>query len=148
MPIAKGCQHIALVTSDLDRFVGFYERIFDASIVFEMDEDGMRHAMVDLGGGLWLHPFHFPDEHSEAEGKPDAFHRGHLDHFAIEVADRDTLRLVRSRLVDEGASDGTITDFGLLELVSFCDPDGMVAEVAVLKSGTPRRFDQREIAGA
>jgi catechol 2,3-dioxygenase-like lactoylglutathione lyase family enzyme len=144
MPLASGCQHIALVTANLDRFIEFYTRIFDARTVFDMTEGPMRHAMVDLGGGLWLHPFQFPGEHPDAAGRPKVFTRGHLDHIAIEVPDRATLDLIRDRLVEAGASDGTLTDVGMLDLVTFHDPDGMEAEVALRKPGAPKRFEDRK----
>ncbi|WP_244564563.1 hypothetical protein [Rhizobium sullae] len=56
--------------------------------------------------------------------------RGHIDHLALKVDDEERLQEVRRRLVRAGASDGTITDFGAIRLVSFKDPDGMEGEVA------------------
>jgi catechol 2,3-dioxygenase-like lactoylglutathione lyase family enzyme len=145
MPLASGCQHIALVTSDLDRLLAFYGRIFDASTLWILDEGDVRHALVDLGGGFCLHPFQFPGDHPETAGKPDFFARGHLDHFSIAVADRATLDRVRDRLMAENASDGTLADWGVLEQISFRDPDGMEAEVSVVKDGTPRMFRDRTL---
>lgn len=56
--------------------------------------------------------------------------RGHIDHLALKVDDEERLQEIRRRLVKAGASDGTITDFGAIRLVSFKDPDGMEGEVA------------------
>jgi catechol 2,3-dioxygenase-like lactoylglutathione lyase family enzyme len=143
MPLASGCQHVALITANLGRFIAFYASVFEAETVFELEEDGLRHAMIHLGGGFWLHPFQFPGDHPEAAGKPGAFARGHVDHFAVDVGDRPTFEIIRSRLVEEGASDGTVTDFGMLDLVTFVDPDGMEVEVAIRKHGAPLRFSER-----
>lgn len=143
MPLASGCQHIALVTADLERFIGFYERIFDAKTLWVLDEGQLKHAFVDIGGGFCLHPFEFSENHPESDGKPHIFSRGHLDHLSIAVPDRATLNLVRDRLLAEGASDGTITDWGMLEQLNFRDPDGMEAEVSLPKNGTPKSFEER-----
>lgn len=51
-------------------------------------------------------------------------------HLALKVYDEECLQEVRRRLVKAGASNGTITDFGAVRLVTFKDPDGMEGEVA------------------
>lgn len=44
---------------------------------------------------------------------PEAmFERGRIDHVGLAVADQDALVQVRDRLVELGASDGVVTDFG------------------------------------
>jgi catechol 2,3-dioxygenase-like lactoylglutathione lyase family enzyme len=148
MPLATGCQHIALVTANLERFTSFYERIFDATTRWVLDEGQLRHAFVDLGGGFCLHPFEFGDAHPEAEAKPHMFGRGHIDHVSIEVPDKETLILLRDRLMAEGATDGAIADWGMLEQFSFVDPDGMETEVSLPKNGNPRMFQERTIEPA
>ncbi len=57
--------------------------------------------------------------------------RGHIDHLALLVADGERLLEVRRRLFAAGGSDGMLTEFGVLRLVTFKDPDGMEGEVAV-----------------
>ncbi|GLQ57227.1 VOC family protein [Devosia nitrariae] len=143
MPLASGCQHIALVTADLERFISFYERVFDANTRWVLDEGQVKHAFVDLGGGFCLHPFEFGDGNPEANAKPGMFARGHIDHLSIAVSDKETLHLLRDRLMAEGVTDGTIADWGMLEQFSFLDPDGMEAEVSFPKDGTPRTFQER-----
>ena len=143
MPLANGCNHIALVTQDLERFVDFYRRVFDAEVVLDMEEGPMRHAMVDVGGGFWLHPFQFADDNPHAAGRDEVFQRGHLDHLAIAIDDAETFEEVRTRLVEAGAADGTVTDFGALRTVWFEDPDGMGAEIAIVADGAPLAFDER-----
>jgi catechol 2,3-dioxygenase-like lactoylglutathione lyase family enzyme len=146
MTVTAGVNHIALITEDLDRFVRFYTEVIGASVIAELDEDGLRHAMLDVGRGAGLHAF-------EQAGHPDAtasratFARGHLDHFALNLADRATFEAVRTRLVDAGASDGTITDFGSVLSVSFVDPDGCDLEIALWQDGPTRTFaDRQQIA--
>lgn len=143
MPLAAGCNHVATHTQDLDRLVAFYAQVFDAEVSVDLQEGPIRHAMIDLEGGFCLHPFEHADGSLHAAGSDKMFDRGHLDHLAIDVADRQTFQLLRTRLVDAGASEGTITDFGAVQCVWFEDPDGMGAEIAIWTDAAPRRFDER-----
>lgn len=142
MALLTGCNHIALITRDINRFVAFYTEVFDGSVIGDMTEEGMRHVMLDLGGVV-LHPFQFPSDHPHATASPEMFDRGHIDHFALNVADADTFEELRRRLVDAGATDGTVTDFGVTRSVWFEDPDGMGCEVAMWGRGTPLSFNDR-----
>ncbi len=142
MPLTTGINHVALLTQDIDAFIGFYVEVFDAEVLFDIDEDGLRHAAVGVGGGAALHAFTFPDS-PHAAASPEMFNRGHLDHVAINVADEDALDEARRRLVERKASDGAVTDFGALKSISFRDPDGLEAEVALWGTEPVRRFDER-----
>jgi hypothetical protein len=70
------------------------------------------------------------------------FGRGHLDHIALDVADREQFEMLRQRLVAIGASNGLATDFGMLRAVVFKDPDGLEAEIALWTDGTPLRYEE------
>lgn len=142
MPITQGLNHVALVTEDLDRWLDFYTTVFEAEVVADMTEGELRHALVDVGGGMMLHPFQAPGS-PHGTALDAMFERGHLDHLALGVPDEVTLQAVRRRLVERGASDGTITDFGLVRTVAFRDPDGMDAEVARHAPGAPRTYEER-----
>lgn len=137
MPLATGCNHVALVTEDLDRFLAFWTTVFEAEVRLDLQEGPTRHAMVDLGGGFCLHPFEFVDGNDHGHASPTIFDRGHLDHLAIAVDDPGTFDLVRRRLVEAGACDGTLVDFGAVRTVWFEDPDGMGCEIAQWASGVP-----------
>jgi catechol 2,3-dioxygenase-like lactoylglutathione lyase family enzyme len=116
--------------------------MFDGDVLFDMDEDGLRHAAVDVGGGAALHAFSLPDS-PQATASAEVFNRGHIDHLAINVADEEALNEASRRLVAGGASDGMITDFGVLKSISFRDPDGLEVEVALWGTEPVRRFDER-----
>lgn len=143
MPLLNGCHHIALVTNDLDRLIRFYGDVFDATVIGDMIEAELRHALLDLGGGLVLHPFQFEQPNSNGAGSSAMFERGHIDHFGMNVADEATFELLRARLVEAGASDGTVTDFGSTRSVWFEDPDGMGCEIAMWVDAPVRTFDNR-----
>jgi hypothetical protein len=65
------------------------------------------------------------------------FHRGRLDHFALNAASEGTFRELRRRLVNEGASNGIVTDMGSLLIFTFKDPDGGAHEVVWMKPDMP-----------
>ena len=143
MPLSNGCNHVTLVTDDIDRFIAFYRDVFEAEVVLDMDEGDLRHAMLDLGSGFALHPFMFRKGNPHGAASPAMFDRGHLDHVAIRVTDPDVFEQLRDRLVTARASDGTVTDFGRIRSVWFCDPDGMGGEIVISAEGAPRAFADR-----
>ena len=142
MSLTTGANHLALVTADLDRLIDFYASVFDADVVMDMVEGDLRHAMIDLGGGFALHPFHV-GENPHAETRAPMFGRGHLDHLALNVVDTEQFETIRRRLVERGASDGTVTDFGTVRTVTFTDPDGWEGEIAQWQEGEPLTFEER-----
>lgn len=44
MPITSGFNHVATLTVDLDRLIGFYQDVFDAEVTFEMAAEGDHPA--------------------------------------------------------------------------------------------------------
>ena len=142
MALTSGVNHLAMLTSDIDRLVRFYVEVFDAELLDDLEEGGLRHVMLDLGGGACLHPFQI-DGNPHGRALPAFFDRGHLDHVALNVADDATFEKLRQRLVEAGASDGMITDFGMVRTVWFEDPDGMGSEIAQWQAGDMLTFEQR-----
>ena len=137
MPLSNGCNHVTLITKDIARLIDFYERNFDAEVRLDLDEGGLRHALIDLGRDFSLHPFQLSNQNPHADAIPDIFARGHIDHFAINFADRENFEEVRRRLIANGASRGRIRDFGMVQVMMFEDPDGMECELALWKDGSP-----------
>jgi catechol 2,3-dioxygenase-like lactoylglutathione lyase family enzyme len=128
----SGINHIAFLTGDLDRLTRFYEELFGAQKVVELPipepEGPGRHALIAVGAGATLHVFEFAKIPPPAE-RP-MFQRGRIDHFALNVADAETFDRLRAALVACGSSDGIVTDFGVMRVVSFSDPDGHMLELA------------------
>ncbi len=59
------------------------------------------------------------------------FGRGRLDHLGVRAASFDAFTEIRQRLIEVGASDGFVTDFGPVLSLFSTDPDGLEAEVCV-----------------
>lgn len=135
MPLLSGTHHLALLTTDLDRWIDFYRRVFEVDVTMDMSEDGLRHVFLDVGSGTVLHAFQVPGAEVPAQDPP-MFSRGRLDHIALRAPSLDAFKELRRRLVAEGASDGEVIDMGSLLLVSFTDPDGGGHEVVWEKPGT------------
>ncbi len=127
--------HLTFVTADMDRLIAFYATIFEARVIMDLEEEGLRHAFIEIGAHTVLHPFQIPGV--EPPVPQPIFQRGRLDHFALNAASEEAFRELYRRAVAQGASDGEVTDMGSLLQFSFDDPDGGRHEVAWNKPGVP-----------
>lgn len=130
MPIGSGINHIATLTSDMGRTVGFYEQVFEAVVTYEVPKADDRPWMkvVDLGGAA-LNVFEVPEESIIGERRRIGG-RGAIDHFGIAVDSLATLERVKQRLAEAGAQEvGEIQPLGDELSLFFRDPDGMELEV-------------------
>jgi catechol 2,3-dioxygenase-like lactoylglutathione lyase family enzyme len=130
--LTDGINHVGMLTADTDRFVEFYGSVFGATVDGEMrvPEEGMRLTFVKLGEVGELNVFEL-EGNDEASKQVPMFGRGRLDHLAIQAADLEAFEIIRDRLIERGASDGFVTDFGPVLSLFFRDPDGLEAEVCV-----------------
>ncbi len=131
MPITTGFNHIATLTSDMNRTIHFYETAFNAKVVYEIEprHDHPWMKIVDIGGGAALNVFEVPaDEILGDRRRPG--HRGAVDHFAFAVDSRATLEGLKDRLVAAGAQEvGEIQQLGGELSLFFRDADGLELEV-------------------
>ena len=130
MPITTGFNHIATLTTDIDRLVAFYKDAFEAEVSFEMEArpDHPRMVILELGGGSALNVFEVPPEDMIGEQRKQGG-RGAIDHFGIAVDSLTTLEQVRDRLQGMGADIGEIQQLGDAWSLFFRDIDGMELEV-------------------
>jgi len=131
MPITSGFNHVATLTTDMDRTVAFYRDAFEAVKIFEMEkrEDHPHMVILDLGGGAALNVFEVPADDIIGERRSQG-HRGAIDHYALAVDSRVVLDQIRDRLVAAGADEvGNIQRLGDEWSLFFRDPDGMELEV-------------------
>jgi catechol 2,3-dioxygenase-like lactoylglutathione lyase family enzyme len=130
MPYTTGFNHVATLTTDIDRLVGFYGEAFGAEVTFEMAarEDHPRMVVLDLGGGSALNVFETTADEIIGEQRRQGG-RGAIDHFALAVEDISALEEVRDRLKAASADIGEIQRLGGLWSLFFRDIDGMELEV-------------------
>lgn len=128
--LLNGIDHVAVLTRDTDRLAAFYREVFEADIE-EMPgmPDGMRLTFFHLGAAE-LNVFEITGN-TEAERQEPMFRRGRLDHLGLKAASLPAFEEIRRRLMDRGACDDFVTDFGRVFSVFFTDPDGLEGEVLV-----------------
>ena len=136
MPLTTGFNHVATMTTDLDRYAEFYEKVFDAVVTLRMDAtpDHPRMFILDLGGGGALNVFEVPPEQIVGDRRKMGG-RGAIDHFAIAVESRERLEEVKGRLEAVGADIGEIQRLGDEWSLFFRDVDGMELEVCASADG-------------
>jgi len=132
-PLLDDINHLTFVTADMDRLISFYERVFGARITVDLEEDGLRHAFIEVGPHTVLHPFQVPGV--EPPGPQPMFGRGRLDHFALNAESKEAFRELHRRIAAEGALDSVVTDMGSMLIFSFLDPDEGRHEVVWKKPG-------------
>lgn len=125
-----GFDHVAVLTDDLERFVSFYEDVFEARSEARLSDDGLEMVVLRIGPQSEINVFHL-DGNDEASRQHPMFGRGRLDHFAFRADSLEAFDELRDRLMARGCSDGFVTDFGHVLSVFFRDPEGLEAEVCV-----------------
>jgi catechol 2,3-dioxygenase-like lactoylglutathione lyase family enzyme len=143
LALLNDIHHLTFITSDLDRLIAFYERVFGARVTVDLEEEGLRHAFIEVGPHTVLHPFEVPG--AEPPGSEPMFQRGRLDHFALNAASEEAFRELRRRVVAEEAGDGLVTDMGSLLNFGFTNPDGGQHEVVWVKPGVPVEAGLRRV---
>jgi catechol 2,3-dioxygenase-like lactoylglutathione lyase family enzyme len=137
--LTRGFNHVAILTNDTERLHAFYTEVFDATVTAggpgpdgEGSPEGpnVRMSIVHVGPSSELNVFQI-DGNSEADHQTPMFGRGRIDHLALQAADIDAFETIRDRLMQKGASDSFVTDFGPILSIFFRDPDGLEGEVCV-----------------
>jgi catechol 2,3-dioxygenase-like lactoylglutathione lyase family enzyme len=131
--MTTGINHVAMLTGDLDRLKGFYEDVLGARTLFDLEDNGFRHAMVMVGPESGVHMF----QHATATlpNKPQPmFERGRLDHIAITAAHADAFDQIRIRAIALGC-ECEVVDYGPIVAFNVEDPDGCQIEICRFKPG-------------
>ena len=132
--LLHGINHVATLTGDTDRLHTFYREVFGAEVVSDMREapegPGVRLSMVDIGDGTMLNVFEIAGN-TEADRQVPMFGRGRIDHIGLRAKDLAAFEEIRDRLMQRGAADAFVTDFGPELSLFFRDPDGLEGEVLV-----------------
>jgi catechol 2,3-dioxygenase-like lactoylglutathione lyase family enzyme len=130
--LLKGLNHVAIITNDTDRLVNFYREVFEAEVLdgAGVNDDGFRLTIIMISEWAELNVFQM-DGNTEADRQTPMFGRGRLDHIAVQAASLDAFDTIRGRLMERGAADDFVTDFGPLLSLFFRDPDGLECEVCV-----------------
>jgi catechol 2,3-dioxygenase-like lactoylglutathione lyase family enzyme len=131
MPITTGLNHVAFLTTDMDRTVRFYEQAFEAKVVHEVprSEGHPWMKILDIGGGSMINVFQAEEGDVLGERRSPG-KRGGVDHFGFQTDSKDTLEALQHRLRDAGAQEvGEIQQLGWEWSLFFRDVDGLELEV-------------------
>jgi len=150
----RGVNHLALVCSDMERTVAFYEGVLGMPLVKTIDLlGGGQHFFFDCGGGDCLAFFWFPDAPTAAPGVATAGARpdrgditsghGSMNHVAFDVP-IEAIDGYVAKLRDAGVDCTEVanhddSELGIAEEIHpgvfvrsiyFQDPDGILLEFA------------------
>jgi catechol 2,3-dioxygenase-like lactoylglutathione lyase family enzyme len=131
VPLTTGFNHVAILTSDMNRTVDFYEHAFEATVVAEIPKTEQHPWMkiVEIGGGAALNVFEVAESDIIGERRRQG-HRGAVDHFAFAAGSRGALEALKLRLTAAGAQEvGEIQQLGSELSLFFRDADGLELEV-------------------
>jgi catechol 2,3-dioxygenase-like lactoylglutathione lyase family enzyme len=133
--LLNGINHIALISQNIDRLRQFYAEVFEAEVGptrphGEKGDETM--TMIRIGPHTELNVVAI-EGNPEPNRQTPMWGRGRLDHFGLEAASEESFETIRGRLMERGASDGDVNDFGTVRSLFFRDPDGLEGEVLVAK---------------
>lgn len=120
---ARGLHHTALISSDVQRTVEFYQGVLEfplTELIENRDYPGSSHFFFDIGHGNLLAFFDFPG----LDVGPYQEVLGGLHHVAISV-EPDRWEKLRARLIDAGIELAEHSEVSLY----FRDPDGARIEL-------------------
>ena len=133
--LVNGINHIALISKDVDRLRAFYTEVFDADVgptTPHGDGGGETMTVIHVGPHTELNVFTIAGN-TEPDRQTPMWGRGRIDHFGLQAASEDSFETIRQRLIQRGASDGHVNDFGRVRSIFFRDTDGLDGEVLIAK---------------
>ncbi|MFC9766090.1 VOC family protein [Rhodococcus jostii] len=120
---ARGLHHTALISSDVERTVRFYQDLLEfplTELIENRDYAGSSHFFFDIGNGNLLAFFDFPG----LDVGPYQEVLGGLHHIAISV-EPDRWEHLRTKLIDAGVE---LVEHSEVSMY-FRDPDGARLEL-------------------
>jgi catechol 2,3-dioxygenase-like lactoylglutathione lyase family enzyme len=131
--LLDGVNHIAWISKDVGRLGRFYETVFNAVVgPTRTHGPGETMTVIDIGPATQLNIFVI-EGNTEADRQTPMWRRGRIDHVGLAAASPEAFETIRARLVEAGASDGKVNDFGSAFSIFFRDPDGLECEVLLPK---------------
>ena len=131
--LLDGVNHIAVISNDVGALGEFYRKVFDAHVGPTHNHGpGETMTNIRIGPGTELNVFVI-DGNTEAQRQTPMWGRGRIDHLGLAAASRQAFDTIRDRLIETGAGDGKVNDFGSVLSMFFRDPDGLEGEVLIPK---------------
>jgi catechol 2,3-dioxygenase-like lactoylglutathione lyase family enzyme len=132
-PDWRGINHLALITTDMDRTVRFYHGVLGARVVATVRTAEFRHYFFDFGPQCTVAFFEYTDTtttpFTKAAGVPDS-RASQFDHLALNVPGEDALTDLQQRLRAAGCEVTDIIDHATVRSIYFTDPNGIALEAS------------------
>lgn len=132
-PQWQGINHLALVTTDMDRTVRFYCGALGAQLVGTVRTDTFRHYFFEFGPQCTVAFF----EYTGADAAPFEKVAGvydprspQFDHLALNMPDEEALNELQRRLKAVDCEVTDVVDHGTMRSVYFTDPNGIALEAS------------------
>ena len=129
----RGINHLALITTDMDRTVRFYHEVMGAPLVATIGTGNFRHYFFSLGEGNTIAFFEYRDVDLEVWAKPAGVpdpRATQFDHVSFNLPDEDALMTLRDRLKANGSEVTDVVDHGFIRSIYFTDPNGIALEAS------------------
>jgi catechol 2,3-dioxygenase-like lactoylglutathione lyase family enzyme len=132
-PRWRGINHLALVTTDMDATVRFYDGVLGARLVADLGNRSFRHYFFEFGAGNTVAFFEYHGVELEPFAKPAGVpdpRAVQFDHLSFNLPDETALLALRDRLKAAGCEVTDLVDHGFLRSIYFTDPSGIALEAS------------------
>ena len=146
-PYWRGMNHLALVTPDMDATVRFYHGVLGMRLVATVMAGPMRHYFFQIGPEETVAFFEWKGAptYRKAAGVPVPG-AVQLDHISFNMADEESLLLLRDRVLAAGCEITEVVDHTIVRSVYFTDPNGISLEAswwAADATGRPADYEDK-----
>jgi catechol 2,3-dioxygenase-like lactoylglutathione lyase family enzyme len=132
-PRWRGINHLALVTTDMDRTVRFYHGVLGARLVCTIGTRGFRHYFFAFGDQQTVAFFEYRDTELEPFAKPAGIpdpRAPQFDHVSFNLPDEHALEALQRRLKEHGCEVTEVVDHEFVRSIYFTDPNGIALEAS------------------
>jgi catechol 2,3-dioxygenase-like lactoylglutathione lyase family enzyme len=132
-PQWRGINHLALITTDMDRTVRFYQGVLGARLVATIGTAAFRHYFFEFGPGQTVAFFEYRDAEIQTFAKPAGVpdrRAVQFDHLSFNLPDEHALEALQRRLKDHGCEVTEVVDHQIMRSIYFTDPDGIALEAS------------------
>jgi catechol 2,3-dioxygenase-like lactoylglutathione lyase family enzyme len=132
-PRWRGINHLALVTTDMDRTVRFYQGVLGARLAATIGTPDFRHYFFEFGPQQTVAFFEYRDAEIEPFAKPAGVpdrRAVQFDHLSFNLPDEHALEALQRRLKEHGCEVTEVIDHQIMRSIYFTDPNGIALEAS------------------
>jgi catechol 2,3-dioxygenase-like lactoylglutathione lyase family enzyme len=133
VPVWRGINHLALITTDMDATVRFYHGVLGARLVCHLGNEHFRHYFFEFGPEQTVAFFEYRNMKLDRLAKPAGVPHERaiqFDHLSFNVPDEEALHGLRARLKEAGCEVTDVVDHSFIHSIYFTDPNGIALEAS------------------